>query len=407
MSKSDELFQEFPAGSRQLIQGVWDTLSPQRQEDLLTLLPLLPGQPGKIQKIFELGHQQIQMNFGNKHKVAIVGPANVGKSTLYNQFIQSKKDVALVSPVPGTTKLNQEAPAGPFTIVDTPGADAVGEVGDKERQLALQAAAQADFLIIIFDAIQGIKRTEQELFQELKSLYKPYLVVLNKIDLVRQEAQTVVNQAAQNLGLPPDQVIPIAAKDNTNLERVLRAIIKAEPSLLVALGQGLPGYRWQLAWQAISGAASTSALIALTPLPFMDFIPLIAVQTSLILGVARIYNYKITPGRWREVASVFGLGYLGKTLFYELAKLGGPPGWLVAAAVAAGTTVGMGYAAILWFERGERLTGEAARQISKTVTAYLIESLKNLGKQKPSRQKLSERIQEALRHYQLRDKAQL
>jgi small GTP-binding protein len=336
------------------------------------------------------------MSFGSKHDVVIVGPANVGKSTLYNQLIRSKEDVAAVSPVPGTTRENQSASAGPFIIVDTPGADAVGEVGQTEREKALAAAAGADFLVIMFDAVQGIKLTEHQLFDELTALGKPYIVVLNKIDLVGKEADEVVAQAAANLKISEKAIIPLVATRAKNIERVVLAIVKAEPSLVAALGQGLPAYRWQLSWRIITGAASTAGLIALTPLPFLDFIPLVGVQISMILGIARIYNYEMNLRRWREVISALGMGFLGRTLFYELIKLGGPPAWVISASVAAGTTVALGYAAILWFERGERLSREAAKRISKIVADYLVESLKGLGKKKPGRKTLSERIREAL-----------
>jgi GTP-binding protein Era len=396
MSQLDELLQDFPEESRQVLRAVWDAMPVQQRQDLLGLLPVLPGQPGKVQKLFELSRDQLAMSFGTKHDVVIVGPANVGKSTLYNQLIRSKEDEAAVSPVPGTTRENQSASAGPFVIVDTPGADAVGEVGQTEREEALAAARSADFLVIMFDAVQGIKLTEQALFDELTALGKPYIVVLNKIDLVGKEADKVIAQAASNLKLSEDVIIPLVATKAKNVERVVLAIVKAEPSLVAALGQGLPAYRWQLAWRLITGAASTAGLIALTPLPFLDFIPLTGVQISLILGIARIYNYDMNLRRWREVISALGMGFLGRTLFYEVIKLGGPPAWVVSASVAAGTTVALGYAAILWFERGERLSKEAAKRVSKIVSDYLVESLKGLGRKKPGRKTLSERIREAL-----------
>jgi hypothetical protein len=53
-------------------------------------------------------------------------------------------------------------------------ADAVGDVGEAEKLRALEAAQQSDFLIIMFDAIQGIKKTGRELFTELTSLDKPF-----------------------------------------------------------------------------------------------------------------------------------------------------------------------------------------------------------------------------------------
>ena len=194
MSQIDDLLQEFPEESRQVLRAVWESLPVQQRQDLVGILPVLPSTPGKVQKLFELSREQLAMSFGSKHDVVIVGPANVGKSTLYNQLIRSKEDEAAVSPVPGTTRENQSASAGPFVIVDTPGADAVGEVGQTEREKALSAAAGADFLVIMFDAVQGIKLSEQELFEELLALGKPFIVVLNKVDLVGKEMDKVLAQ---------------------------------------------------------------------------------------------------------------------------------------------------------------------------------------------------------------------
>src|SRR5690606_3269131 len=226
-------------------------------------------------------------------------------------------------------------------------------------------------------------------------LGKPYVVLLNKIDLVGKQEKAVVANAASNLGLEPETIIPVSALKEENLEQVVNAIVAAEPRLVAALGRGLPAYRWQLAWQLITRSASTASVVALTPLPFLDFIPLVALQVTLILGIARIYDYQLTPARAREVAGVLGGGFLARTLFYEVSKLGGPPTWLVAAAVAAGTTVAMGYGAILWFDRGERLSREAIGTVARTVSEHVVEGLKGLGRRRPSRQRLSERVREA------------
>jgi polynucleotide 5'-kinase involved in rRNA processing len=85
MSQIDDLLQEFPEESRQVLRAVWESLPVQQRSDLIGLLPVLPGQPGKMQKLFELSRDQLAMSFGRKQGVVIVGPANVGKSTLYNQ----------------------------------------------------------------------------------------------------------------------------------------------------------------------------------------------------------------------------------------------------------------------------------------------------------------------------------
>src|SRR6185295_18618518 len=207
----------------------------------------------------------LRMVTGDKRRVAIVGPANVGKSTLYNQLLRNAADRAEVSAVPGTTRVSQTADAGLFAVVDTPGADAVGAVGEAEKERALSAARGADFLVIVFDAIQGIKRAEQELFHELQALEVPHVVVLNKIDLVTgaRERERVVEAAARNLGLTPDEVVPCFAKDGKQVERVLLAIAKAEPEIVAALGAALPEYRRMLAWSATKKAGGTAAAIAL------------------------------------------------------------------------------------------------------------------------------------------------
>lgn len=393
----DEILSDFSGDSRRIVSAVWQALPSERRRELLGLIPLLPGQPGKMQKLFELAREQLQMSFGDRRDVVIVGPANVGKSTLYNALLADRSRQAEVGPVPGTTRDNQEASAGPFTIVDTPGADAVGPVGQRERRLALQAARDADLLIILFDAVQGVKQTEQELFHELVALGKPYVVVLNKMDLVpNRQRGDVVARAAENLGVESGSILPISAQEQENLEQVVLAVVKADPGLIAALGRGLPAYRRQLAWRVISGAATTAGVVALTPLPFLDFVPLVGVQVSLVLGVARIYNYRITLRRAREIIGVLGGGFLARTAFYELIKIGGPPTWLIAAAVAAGTTVSMGYAAMIWFERGERVSREASRRMMRTVRDQVVAQLKRLGRRRPSREELSDSIQQAL-----------
>jgi uncharacterized protein (DUF697 family) len=115
-----------------------------------------------------------------------------------------------------------------------------------------------------------------------------------------------------------------------------------------------------------------------------------------VVSIARIYNYKITPQRASELVATFGLGFLGRTLFQELSKLGGLPGWLLSAAIAASTTVVMGYAAVRWFEKGQKLSNEALKKLTQGMTSYLLDTLKSLGKRKPGQKGLRERIAQSL-----------
>jgi len=397
MSQIDEFLDLFPQDVQDTVRTIWNALGSNEQNRFLGLISAIPSDAGLIKGLVKLSTSQVRQTFGHKHAVAILGPANVGKSTIYNQLVHSKQDSAEVGPLPGTTKVTRQADAGLFTVVDTPGTDAVGSLGEHEHALALQAAEHADFLILVYDAIQGIKRTELELFHELAALKKPFIVVLNKIDLVKQkDLNGVLSQASDNLGLKPEQVIPVSAKDGKNLARVLLAIAATEPEMVAALGQALPEYRWQLAWHSIVRAASISAAVALAPLPVIDFIPLAITQSFMVLSIARIYNYRITPQRATELVTTFGLGFLARTIFQELAKLEGIPGWLLSAAIASSTTVVMGYAAIQWFEKGQKLSSETLKKLTKVLTGSMLDTLKSLGKHKPSRKELEARISGSL-----------
>jgi len=397
MTLFDDILAQFPPDVQTTVRNIWNALGPNEKASFQSLLIGFPSDTNLVKLLVKLSTAQIRQAFGRKHRVAIVGPTNVGKSTLYNLLVQNKSDLAVVSPLPGTTTENQQADAALFTVVDTPGADAVGTAGEQEKDLALSASTDADFLVLVFDAIQGIKKTEQELFNELSALKKPFVVVLNKVDLIpHKDLQGVISIAARNLGLEPDQIVPIAAKDGKNLGKVLLAVAATEPEMVAALGQALPEYRWQLAWQTIVRSASISAAIALAPLPVIDFVPLVVTQSVMVISIARIYNYKITPQRASELVATFGLGFLGRTIFQEMSKLGGLPGWILSAAIASSTTVVMGYAAVRWFEKGEKLSSEALKKLTQGMITYLLDTLKGLGNRKPGQKGLRERITQSL-----------
>lgn len=393
---SDSQFSEFIGRWRQEIQALWDDLPKDVRADMEKIIRELPFQRKEWRSLIARAGDHLRMLAGQQHQVAIVGPANVGKSTLYNQIILEPNDRAAVSAVPGTTRVSQAADIGIFTLIDTPGADATGAVGEAERQRALDSAGKADVIISMFDASHGIRPPEQELFQALKALDKPMIVALNKMDLVKGERASVIGKAAAELGIEAAQVIPLRAIKGQGIERVLIAVAKSEPGIVATLGAALPAYRWDLAQVTIGRAASTAAAIAITPLPFLDFIPLVGVQATMTLGIARIYKQKMTLARARELILTFGLGFLGRTLFYEFSKLGGPPGWLIGAAVAAGMTAAIGYAVTIWFERGIKLSGDSVKRLSRVVGEALVERLRNYGGRKPGRVKLQERIREAL-----------
>jgi len=394
----DEILEEFPEPVREVIQRIWDSLPAEQREELEALLGQLPIALKPLKDILFFVIEQYKPPFGTKRSIAILGPANVGKSTLYNQLVSREEDKAEVGPVPGTTRQNQQADTGLFILIDTPGADAVGEVGEREHQIAFEAAEGADFLVIVFEATRGVKRYERDLFDGLLALDKPFVVVLNKVDLIpKRDRGKVLNAAAHNLRLKPSQIIDTVATEGTNVGRVVLAVAKFEPELLAAIADAMPSYRDRLAWQRIVPAAGGAGVVGLIPLPFVDLVPLLGIQSGLVLSIARIYSFKITAGRAKELITTFGVGFIARMIFQELSKLGGVPGWILSAAIAAATTVAIGYAAMLWFAHGERPTQEALQKIVADVTTYLKDRLMGLGEKKPDRGTLRQRISQALK----------
>jgi len=397
LSTLDDILRDIPGPAQPTVRQLWSGLPVERQRELEGLLSQLPGSVRPLKDIFGLVTDQYKPILAPKQRIAVVGPTNVGKSTLFNQLITRKVDRAEVSPVPGTTRQAREADAGLFSVVDTPGADALGEVGEREREIAFASAIAADLLVIVFDAVQGVRRYERDLFDSLAALGKPFVVVLNKIDLIaKADRESVIKSAAKGLRLEPSQIIDTVATDGTNVGRVILAVVKAEPGLLAAIADALPEYRSKLAWGRIVPAGAAAATIALVPLPLADVIPLLAIQTGMVLSISRIYGFRITAARARELIVTFGIAMIARTVFQELAKLGGVPGWLLSSAIATSTTVAIGYAAMSWFSRGERPTQDALKKQITDISVYLRGALVDLGKRKPAGGTLRQRVTKAL-----------
>jgi len=377
-------------------QRVWDNLPKSARGEIEQALKRMPGGLKGWRELIDQAAEHLRLAAGTKRKVAIVGPANAGKSTLYNALIHPEEEPAEVSAVPGTTREVQSADAGVFAMVDTPGTDTEGEEGKTDREKALLAARDADLLVLVLDASHGVRNPERALHQELKALGIPMIVALNKTDLVGEEGPAVAGRAIGTLKVSHDEMIPISALHREGLEDLLFAMVRKEPELLVALAEELPAYRRSLAQTVIVRGASAAGAIGFTPLPIIDFIPLLGVQATMVLGIARVYTKKITFSRARELIATFGVGALGRLAFYELSKFGGPPTWLLSAGIAAGTTAALGYAAVAWFEGDRKLSNAEMRALMIRTSQTMIERLKSLGKRKPKKKELQEQLDEAL-----------
>ena len=82
MTLFDDILTQFPPDVQTTVRKIWETLGPNEQASFLSLLVGFPADTKLLKLLVKLSTAQIRQAFGNKNQVAIVGPTNVGKSTL-------------------------------------------------------------------------------------------------------------------------------------------------------------------------------------------------------------------------------------------------------------------------------------------------------------------------------------
>ncbi len=316
--------------------------------------PRLPATLLEVRRLFDVLDWQgmaHQVEAEARTQVAIVGPVNSGKSTLFNTL--KGREISPVAAVPGTTRELQHEQWGPFTLTDTPG---FGEVNGIDRaDIAQQGARQASAIVLVLDAVAGVRQSDLVLLRQLRATGKPVIVVLNKIDLIKKDRDRVVDDARQKLGEP--DLIPISAQEGTNVARpLLPALIDAHPSLAVALGRALPAYRRRAANTVIRNATILNGLIGAEPIPGLDIPFLIAVQARMVLRLAAIHGESMTIQRANTLAASIVGGMVLRYLAMEGAKLIPGPGWVVAGVISAAGTWAIGQVAVRYFEHGKKLS---------------------------------------------------
>jgi GTPase len=128
----------------------------------------------------------------SSHIVAIIGRPNVGKSTLFNRIFGSRE--AIVFDTPGVTRDRRYAEAEwagkTFTMIDTGGfVPASNDVFEKAiREQASIAIEEADSLVFVVDALEGITPLDREIADILRRSNKPIHLVVNKIDSEHRES---------------------------------------------------------------------------------------------------------------------------------------------------------------------------------------------------------------------------
>lgn len=151
--------------------------------------------------------------------VAIVGRPNVGKSTLFNRLTRSRN--ALISSFPGTTRDRQYGDVAlfdrRFIIIDTGGiTDELDEVGKLITRQALQAIGDADKIIFMVDAKEGITPEDITIADTLRRSGKPVYLVVNKTESKDPELSVA---DAYELGIA--NPVPISAVHGTRIEELV------------------------------------------------------------------------------------------------------------------------------------------------------------------------------------------
>jgi len=159
----------------------------------------------------------------NRLHIALFGRRNSGKSSLINAL--TGQDAALVSDIPGTTtdpvsKAVELHGIGPCVIIDTPGFDDEGTLGEMRIERTLKAIDRTDIALLLCE--ENNLQEEAAWMQQLKAKNIPVILILNKAD-IRKDISSLIEQ---ELGEKP---LLVSAKEKQGMEDIRLAILEKLP----------------------------------------------------------------------------------------------------------------------------------------------------------------------------------
>nr|WP_297172649.1 [FeFe] hydrogenase H-cluster maturation GTPase HydF [uncultured Agathobaculum sp.] len=154
--------------------------------------------------------------------IAFFGLRNAGKSSVVNAVTGQK--LSVVSAVKGTTtdpvqKAMELLPAGPVVVIDTPGIDDTGALGEERVQRARRVLDRTDIAILVVDSGAGMQNADRELLDTFRARKIAHLVVFNKCDLLStlpaagKEALYVSAIDGTNIGQLKERIAALACRD--------------------------------------------------------------------------------------------------------------------------------------------------------------------------------------------------
>ena len=163
--------------------------------------------------------------------IAVIGRPNVGKSTLINSLIGQK--IAIMSDKPQTTRnrilcvLTQ--PDAQIVFLDTPGIHKPKhKLGEYMVRAAENTLKEVDAIFFVVDATEKMGPGEYYILERLQATNKPVILVVNKLDLIDKESVLpIISHYTEKY--PFEGVVPISAKEKTNLTNLLEEVKKYLP----------------------------------------------------------------------------------------------------------------------------------------------------------------------------------
>jgi GTP-binding protein len=159
-----------------------------------------------------------------KPVIAIIGRPNVGKSTLFNRILGRRQ--AIVEDSPGVTRDRNYAETDhtghAFIVVDTGGFDP----GSEDAMLAIMAQqveialAEADALVLVVDARQGLTGADQRIWEQIRRSGRRVYLAVNKVDTAAMDPH-----AAEFWALGPDEIFPMTAERGTGVAELLDRVL--------------------------------------------------------------------------------------------------------------------------------------------------------------------------------------
>jgi GTP-binding protein len=207
----------------------------------------------------------------SKPIVAIIGRQNVGKSTLLNRL--AGKRIAITEDVPGTTRDRIMATVSwqgtEFTLVDTGGLEPKPEstVAQQVQEQVKMAIAEADVIIFLVDVKDGLTPFDRDIANTLRRTNKPTILVVNKADNARLEAEAV---EFYELGLgEPLAISALHGRDTAGLLDRITTLLpapspeEAKPEVMKVAIVGRPNVGKSMLLNALLG--EERAIVAETP----------------------------------------------------------------------------------------------------------------------------------------------